>query len=510
MQRYKNLCINCFLSLFFLIKSRIKHHKNDNLERFFVMLSLKPTYLYSPTKKNNCNLFAYFYRLPQKSIVILQTKAYLKPYFYQTILAFMKRFLTALILFFLLFANGFAQTVHPISTKSAPKDVYQYYLDSLRITKDSIFNTSSFTLSPNTKKNKEVRLFMPTTYYHDIIHNAFAPNTTLSSFDKTLLNIYLQHPSLVGYSSKDLANDITEIEDIKVPIHHDADLVKKVKEKTPEPATAPVKVMITKPNFWTFKGDYSLQMMQNFVSGNWFQGGESNYAALGSVIMQANYNNKQKIKWDNMLEMRFGIQSSRSDSLHSFKSTDDLIRLTSKFGLQATKHWYYSVQLIANTQFSRSYKANDPKTYADFLAPFNLNLSVGMNYSVDWLNHKLKGNIHLAPLAYNLKYTRLLDLSSRLGIKEGKHSLHDFGSEFTLQLEWKLLEMLSWRTRLYGYTTYSRAELEWENIFSFKFNKYISTQLFIYPRFDDGVAHDDHYGFWQIKEYASVGFQYSF
>ena len=53
--------------------------------------------------------------------------------------------------------------------------------------------------------------------------------------------------------------------------------------------------------------------------------------------MQANYNNKQKVKWENRLELKYGMQSSRSDSLHSFKSTEDLIRLTSKLGLQATK-----------------------------------------------------------------------------------------------------------------------------------------------------------------------------
>ena len=53
-------------------------------------------------------------------------------------------------------------------------------------------------------------------------------------------------------------------------------------------------------------------------------------------------------------------------------------------------------------------------------------------------------------------------------------------------------------------------ELEWENTFTFRFNRYISSRVFIYPRFDDGVSRDDHYAFWQLKEFASIGFQYSF
>ena len=109
-----------------------------------------------------------------------------------------------------------------------------------------------------------------------------------------------------------------------------------------------------------------------------------------------------------------------------------------------------------------------------------------------------------------MKYTRMLELTSRLGIKDGNHFLHDFGSEFTVDLEWQLMESLTWKTRLYGYSTYKRTELEWENTFTFRFNRYISSRVFIYPRFDDGVRRDVHYAFWQLKEFASIGFQYSF
>ena len=46
-------------------------------------------------------------------------------------------------------------------------------------------------------------------------------------------------------------------------------------------------------------GEYYLQMLQNYVSSNWYKGGESNYSMVASAIMQANYNNKQKVKFDN-------------------------------------------------------------------------------------------------------------------------------------------------------------------------------------------------------------------
>lgn len=100
-----------------------------------------------------------------------------------------------------------------------------------------------------------------------------------------------------------------------------------------------------------------------------------------------------------------------------------------------------------------------------------------MDYSVDWLNHRLKGSVHIAPLALNWKYVGRADLATRYGLDEGHHGMTDYGSECTIDLNWVLADNLRWKTRLYGYTTYKRAELEWENTITFQFNRYISTNV---------------------------------
>lgn len=407
-----------------------------------------------------------------------------------------------------------AQVSYPVSVRSDERpsmDKIQAYVDSLNALKDSVFTSKKLKIRREQRlRRNDMRLFLPLTYYGNVAEKLFTRDRNGNPILSELMHLYLTRPDLVRGTDRMVQQQQTKLDDINAPIHHDPILVEKVPETPVEPTTVPVEVMIKRPNFWTFNGDYALQFLQNYVSGNWYRGGESNYSALASLVMQANYNNKQKLKWENRLELKYGLQSSRSDSLHSFKSTEDLIRLTSKLGLQATKRWYYTVQFIGNTQFSRSYRSNDPKVYSAFAAPLNINLSIGMDYSVDWMNHRLKGNFHLAPLAYNMKYTRMLELTRRLGMEDGRHFLHDFGSEFTVDLEWKMMESLTWKTRLYGYSTYKRTELEWENTFTFRFNRYISSQVFIYPRFDDGVRRDDHYAFWQLKEFASIGFQYSF
>jgi hypothetical protein len=126
------------------------------------------------------------------------------------------------------------------------------------------------------------------------------------------------------------------------------------------------------------------------------------------------------------------------------------------------------------------------------------------------LNKKLTGSIHLAPLSYNFIYVGRSALATRNSLKEGEHTLHEIGSQFTVDLEWKISDNINWKTRMYGFSSYKRVEWEWENTFTFNFNKYISTKLFIYPRFDDSTYRDHHHGYFQFKEFMSIGFSYSF
>ncbi len=368
------------------------------------------------------------------------------------------------------------------------------------------------------------KLFAPLTFYHSparkalrMVSHSEGTDPVSDEIDNTLLSVYLNRPDLV-LNSENRLNKVGGLNhDFSAPIQQDVALVEKVDPVTVEQVEdPPVEVLVTKPNFWTFKGDYFLQGLQSYISGNWYKGGESNYSILGSITMEANYNNKQKVKWDNKLEMKLGFLTSKSDSVHSLKTSDDLLRLTSKLGLQATKKWYYTLQLLAYTQFWRGFKSNDRHVYSDIMSPFNLNISLGMDYNVEAWKKKLTGTIHLAPFAYNFKYVDRNwfgdkeNFTTRYGLDLGKHTLHDFGSQFTIDLKWAIAENITYQTRMYGFTTFKRVEWEWENTFTFNFNKYISTKLFIYPRFDDSTMRDDHHGYFQFKEFMSLGFSYSF
>ena len=103
-----------------------------------------------------------------------------------------------------------------------------------------------------------------------------------------------------------------------------------------------------------------------------------------------------------------------------------------------------------------------------------------------------------------------LPLGPSYGLKVGKHTLLDFGSQLTADLVWKMNENVTWKSRLYAFTSYKRAEIEWENTFELRVSKYITANLFLVPRFDDAGVYDSDLGYWQFKEYSSLGFTYAF
>ena len=363
------------------------------------------------------------------------------------------------------------------------------------------------------------RLFAPLTFYHNVASSQFNiisndSDEVSQAIDQALMHVYLKRPELVKVTESEQEEAGSLRQDIiETPVMQEVEMVEQAAPMPETPEAAPVEVVIEKPNFWKYKGDANLQFMQNYVSDNWYKGGESNQAAVGSVTLEANYDNKSKWKWDNKLEMKLGFQTSPSDTVHKFKTNEDLIRYTGKVGLQAANRWYYTLQMLAYTQFYHGLKSNNTKVFSDFMSPFNLSVGLGMDYKVLALANKLTGTINMSPLAVNYRYVDRADLAKNFGVKvdEGHtHSLTDFGSQLTASLTWNVNDVLSWKTRVYGFTSYHRFEVEWENTFTLRVSKYISANLFLFPRFDDANKRDDDLGYWQFKEYSSLGFSYNF
>ena len=380
------------------------------------------------------------------------------------------------------------------------------------------------------------RLFVPLAYYYSPIHDAFNPKwkplgikeqeypvdelfpIDKSAFNETerinrivnkaLLTAYLSHPDLViNWEDNITRQSIFRVRDEEElrPKTSVANLFK------PEPMTnnvGKVRVILQKPNFWYTGGNGALQFTQNFISSNWYKGGESTNSVLMNLQLNANYNDQQKIQFDNMFEAKIGFNTVSSDTIRQYRINTDLLRISSKLGVKATSNWYYTVSGEFNTQFFRNYKSNTNQPVSAFLAPANLILSVGMDYKINRKNLTL--SVFISPGAYNMRYVGNKEIDeTQFGLKEGESFLHDVGSKFQSNLKWTIVPSVVWESRLYYFTSYKKVEAEWENTFNFVLNRYLSTKLFFHGRFDDGAKRKEGKSYFQLKELLSFGINYS-
>lgn len=417
-----------------------------------------------------------------------------------------------------------AQTLRHTHDANVQKEskTYRHYTEQLaRLVqqRDSAIHNPGVSKAPSAYA---YRIFVPATLYNSALMRLFSPDSVMLRdtslaisrvADDMLVRLYAEHPEKVRQADSRMNKAGTLRQDVEKSLKSDVSLAAKVKKVNLGPELDGDVVLVTrKPNFWKFKGSVSLQFTQNYVTDNWYQGGESNYSGLAMANLHLNYDNKQRIQWENQLELQLGFQTNKSDAYHKVKATNNLIRLTSKFGYKAVSTLYYTGQLLTWTQLVPQYDNNSMNLRSEFLGPLYVNLSVGVDYK--WNIKRFSGNIYLAPVSYNLRYISNADLWSKHGIPQGKHSLHDAGSSILINWKVDIWKNINWQSRMYFFTNYSYVNYEWENTINFVINRYLSTKLFLYPRIDtsrdfsNGVeGRSKHFMF---KEWLSLSLNYNF
>ena len=368
-----------------------------------------------------------------------------------------------------------------------------------------------------------LRMSLPPTFYSSSVLQQFSAETPDIRTDRSLVrmylvndalaNMYVNRPEIIVQTDSQVEQAGTLRDDVHGSLTTDTKLSDKVVTVDLGAEMNEGVVLVTRrPNFWKFSGSGSLQFTQNYFSENWYQGGENNYAFLGLLTLNANYDNKQNVQWENRLEARLGFQTtSESETRRSMKPTDNLLRLTTKLGYKAYKTLFYTMQVQAYTQIVPLYESNSDVIRTNFLSPLNLTVSVGLDYKFQTNNNNFRGNVYLAPCAYNMRYVSNIDLATKHGIEAGHHAYHNFGPSITVNAYWQILKNLSWNARMYWISNFTYTNIEWENTFNFTINKYLSAKLFVYPKFDDSSARYKSEGgsFFMMKEWLSLGFNYN-
>lgn len=338
---------------------------------------------------------------------------------------------------------------------------------------------------------------------------------TLAAADRwsnnILRNYYVKHPDR-------LVNNELYMADLK-PLENDQIVKKPRKEKiksflrpeTPvESVATDNELVVVRPNFWKHKGNGYLHFTQYHFSDNWYQGGESTNSLLSGLVLEANFDDRQRLEFENRLEMKLGFITAPSDTVHKYKTNADLLRLNSKLGIKAFKNWYYTLAAEFKSQFFANYKTNTNDMVSTFLSPAQLDVTLGMDFKQNKKNYTL--SLMGSPLAYTFIYInndKILDPTA-FNVEAGRSTASLFGSKLTGNLTWKIIPSIVWTSKLDYFTTYEKVIANWENTFDFVLNRYLSTKLFVHTRFDDGVRlTEENKTHFQLKEMLSFGLNYT-
>lgn len=270
----------------------------------------------------------------------------------------------------------------------------------------------------------------------------------------------------------------------------------------------------TKRINWLHTVATGLQLSQAFISSNWYQGGNNYVSALfnfnWNVALNTVYHPNLMFVSD--LSYKLAINSNPKGSVHKYSISQDQFQYTLKTGVKAFNKWFYSLNLLFKTQLFHNYPADSKVLGAEFLSPSEFNAGLGMTYNTKELKDRLSLSLSIAPLSYNLKACPSMRIDhTPFNIPADRKTLSQVGSSAELNLNWDITSNISWKSRFFIFTNYKYFQADWENTLNFAINRFLSTQLYLYPRFDSSSDHSSsNWHYWQFKEILSFGLSYTF
>ena len=272
-----------------------------------------------------------------------------------------------------------------------------------------------------------------------------------------------------------------------------------------------------KRKYWIFSGNHKIQLSQNYISQNWYTGGAQSFNLINRHDISYNYK-KDKFQINNSAEWRLNLYTNPNDTIRLGSIGEDLVRTYSNFGIQAINNWFYSSNIEIKTQLFKNFDENSEQAISSIFAPLYINIGfLGIRYQIEKLFPEVRGkkinfNTDISPLS--IKYIAVLNKEidpKRFGIRDGAWHLTNFGSTVNAKLVFYFNKYVNFTSRFYYFTNYETVTSELENTLNMPINRYFSTSLYLYVRYDDNkqLTSDQTWGYYQVNELVSFGFNYN-
>ena len=296
-------------------------------------------------------------------------------------------------------------------------------------------------------------------------------------------------------------------------LHHDTTLVEtddNVKALMEDAEEDRQRILRSRKGYgpWYKQATGLVQFSQGYVSGNWYQGGNSSFAMYANLKGIIKYDAKKWVTWENTGEWQEGFSTALGDSLRKINMTDDVFKIYSKLNVRIkAEKLYGSFSIDFQTPFFNTWKENTNTLKTGTFTPIRFNWALGVDYK------PIKNmSMVFAPLAYKLVYAKdTINVDrSVYGISSG-NMLSTFGSSVRFEWKWRPLREIYLETVFYAYTNYKMFEVDWEITCDFIINRYMSARVMLHPRYDSSaIVEGDTHAKMQFKELISIGFAHKF
>lgn len=257
---------------------------------------------------------------------------------------------------------------------------------------------------------------------------------------------------------------------------------------------------------WKKGGFISLTFSQTNLS-QWQAGGENQMSLASSANLYANYL-KGKTDWQNFLDMGYAVVRTQSVGL---RKSDDKIDFTSKYSRKFHEKWLYSALVNFKSQFSNGFNyPDDSLIVSKFMAPGYLIASIGFTWKpADYFE------VMLSPATSKFTFVtdKVLSDLGAYGVTPGNTTRSEFGAYLNMRFKKDIVTNVTFTSKLELFDNYTdpdkenrdNVDVNFENTFNMKVNKYITASIYLNVVYDHNVAPRT-----QFKEMIGAGFGYKF
>lgn len=240
---------------------------------------------------------------------------------------------------------------------------------------------------------------------------------------------------------------------------------------------------------------------------NWSSGGNNNFSARAYADLEHNYDDG-KFSVKSTLGTAFTMTMSEADK--KLQKSEDYLNITTTPSWKIGKHFQFSGNATLRTQWANSFR-QDSILISSFMAPGNLNLSLGITY-------KPSSNleIYLSPVAgsFQMVLNKKLADKGGLGLDRGQQFKAQLGMTGRIKYNTPIYkDRITYETTIQSNWQYSLVipDLWWENKVNFKFTRLFGANFYMLVKYNDQLstprASENNY--WQLNESFGLGLTYN-